>query len=354
MYTISIEPESTYFYNYLKQNSDSTWHHYIKPFKQLESSLIYFLNNDNKGKIKSLISDLLSIIEKHNDYDAIPEILKTYFCHCFLVINDHNSAEKYFPKINPKSCSSLLSEQLINLRITNHHEIGPDEILSLFGPQLTNFGKKNIFVISDYIRKYFKDNDFTGYVKGITDIKVAPVFWMFPGLSANFIVEKRIAFPLVRYSLSSNLKSEILFISRECENRYRSEIGIPKVGEGWISETTLYYDLKQAFPELDIVQHASPDWLGRQHLDIYIPLLSLAIEYQGEQHFRPIEFFGGNDSYLKLIARDKRKKTICKRNGIELIYVSSGYESDEIFKIITDKIDLVFTNKNRKASNRGD
>ena len=42
-----------------------------------------------------------------------------------------------------------------------------------------------------------------------------------------------------------------------------------QVGEGWVSETKLFYLLQEKFPELEIVQHASPDWLGRQHLDIF-------------------------------------------------------------------------------------
>lgn len=56
---------------------------------------------------------------------------------------------------------------------------------------------------------------------------------------------------------------------------------MPKVGEGWISETELFYKISDYFKEDEVVHHASPKWLGRQHLDIYFPKLNIGIEYQG-------------------------------------------------------------------------
>ncbi|GAK75671.1 hypothetical protein JCM19296_1263 [Nonlabens ulvanivorans] len=58
-------------------------------------------------------------------------------------------------------------------------------------------------------------------------------------------------------------------ILKQAEDLYREEIGMPKVGEGWISETELFYKISDYFKEDEVVHHASPKWLGRQHLDIY-------------------------------------------------------------------------------------
>lgn len=46
------------------------------------------------------------------------------------------------------------------------------------------------------------------------------------------------------------------------------------------------------------------DWLrtfksGKQELDLWIPSLKLAIEYDGEQHFRAVEYFGGESHFLR-------------------------------------------------------
>jgi hypothetical protein len=73
----------------------------------------------------------------------------------------------------------------------------------------------------------------------------------------------------------------------------------------------LYYIVKNAFPDLQVIHHASPDWLGRQHLDIFIPAISLAIEYQGRQHDEPVAFFGGQEAYEQVKKHDARKKRLC-------------------------------------------
>ena len=61
------------------------------------------------------------------------------------------------------------------------------------------------------------------------------------------------------------------------------------------------------------------DWLGLQSLDIYIPSLSVGIEYQGEQHYRPISFFGGEKAFEEVVKRDARKAKLCDENNVKLI-----------------------------------
>jgi len=48
--------------------------------------------------------------------------------------------------------------------------------------------------------------------------------------------------------------------------------------------------------------------------DFYIPSLNLLIEYQGIQHFKPVDFFGGEKSFKEIIFRDKIKLQYCNRN----------------------------------------
>ncbi|QHC04050.1 hypothetical protein GRQ40_08765 [Anoxybacillus sp. PDR2] len=64
--------------------------------------------------------------------------------------------------------------------------------------------------------------------------------------------------------------------------------------------------------------HASPDWLAPQHLDVYIKDLKI-FEYQGAQHYLPIEYFDGEEALQRRIKLDKRKKELCQKNGVELI-----------------------------------
>ena len=107
-------------------------------------------------------------------------------------------------------------------------------------------------------------------------------------------------------------------------------MNLPKLGEGWISETKLYYQLKNHFKSHTVLQHLKPKWLGRQHFDIYFPFLNIAVEYQGKQHFVPIEYFGGDESFKKNVERDNRKRKLAIENDCDLHYVESGYNIEEL------------------------
>ena len=63
------------------------------------------------------------------------------------------------------------------------------------------------------------------------------------------------------------------------------------------------------------------EWLGRQSLDFYIPEYNIAIECQGEQHFKSVDYWGGENAYNKRKKLDLKKKNLCKINNINLYYV---------------------------------
>lgn len=107
-------------------------------------------------------------------------------------------------------------------------------------------------------------------------------------------------------------------ILREGENILREAHGLPKIGEGWVSEMELFNLVQSFFP--DAQNHISPEWLKPQHLDVYVPTEKLAFEYQGQQHYEPVDFFGGQKSFEEIVKRDKRKRLKCKKNGVVLIY----------------------------------
>jgi hypothetical protein len=49
---------------------------------------------------------------------------------------------------------------------------------------------------------------------------------------------------------------------RAAENAWRAEQKIPHVGEGWIAETRLFYEIKAALPALDVIHQARLEWLA--------------------------------------------------------------------------------------------
>lgn len=89
----------------------------------------------------------------------------------------------------------------------------------------------------------------------------------------------------------------------------------------WVREAQLFSVIREIFPDQRVLREASPDWLGRMRLDIYMPDLAVAIEHQGEQHYRPISVFGGAESYSRLQERDALKRALCAKNGVEVVDV---------------------------------
>ena len=72
-------------------------------------------------------------------------------------------------------------------------------------------------------------------------------------------------------------------------------------------------------------------WLGRQHLDGFCIDISLAFEYDGEQHFRVIPKFGMTQDNLEAnMAWDKRKDRLCVENGVTLIRVRYVFPLTEL------------------------
>ena len=121
---------------------------------------------------------------------------------------------------------------------------------------------------------------------------------------------------------------------REAENNVREKLGICKVGQGWVCETELYNKICRHYPNLSITQHYMADWLGLQHIDIFIDDENIAIEYQGEQHAQNVEIWGGEQGLQKRIEQDKKKVDKCLKHKTNLLLVYPKYNTEELFTLI--------------------
>jgi hypothetical protein len=127
-------------------------------------------------------------------------------------------------------------------------------------------------------------------------------------------------------------------ILREAENLLRENHHLPRIGEGWISEMQLYYLVKSVFP--DAQHHASPEWLKPMHYDVFVPSKQLAFEYQGKQHYEPVDFFGGETAFLNTQKRDREKKDKSRSGGVALV----EWRYDEPISVQILNIKLKFDN----------
>ena len=85
----------------------------------------------------------------------------------------------------------------------------------------------------------------------------------------------------------------------------------------WKHELSLFHAVRKAYP--DTLYQYRPEWLGRQSLDLYIPSLKTAIEYQGIQHYKAVAFFGGEEALSQRQELDQSKRELCRDNQVRLI-----------------------------------
>lgn len=93
-------------------------------------------------------------------------------------------------------------------------------------------------------------------------------------------------------------------------------------------EDRVYEELLSLFPWSEIHRNKRPDWLREAasatclELDFFLPKSKIAIEVQGEQHYRYVPFFHGSyDGFRSQQRRDEEKLRLCELNGVELLYV---------------------------------
>lgn len=128
------------------------------------------------------------------------------------------------------------------------------------------------------------------------------------------IVERQLANdPQQMVALYKDVDVRYTFL-RRAEQELRRMHNIPLIGEGNISETSLHRLLKKHFP--DAKHEYSPPWLGKQRFDIYIPSRKIAIEYNGPQHYEPLELFGGEEGFRETRRRDEIKRRLARENGV--------------------------------------
>jgi len=93
----------------------------------------------------------------------------------------------------------------------------------------------------------------------------------------------------------------------------------------WKTEELVYNIIKKQYKDEGVIYQHRPLFLrsslgGQMSYDVYISGLKVAVEYQGRQHFEPIDFFGGTEAFEKTKLRDAEKKNLSDKNGIVLVY----------------------------------
>ena len=299
--------------NFRKKNE---WKKILEEKYYLESEYIwyYFSPIDIPIKIRELVVDKFDLLEEFYK-QSIESHLKRFYIRGrvkekwinldLLYKNGFNKYLNQFNRFGQKPLNKLKSELLNYTEAGIYGLLNNADLYALFIDD--NGNKHNI----QLLKFEFNNN--------VTNVPIL----------VNFFINYLKLIP-TQYLINKNLLDIYLEEENKPINFLRNRLGLPKIGEGWISETKLFYQLKDEFSNQVVIQHSKTKWLGRQHFDIYFPFLNIAIEYQGKQHFESVEYFGGNEAFKQNQIRDKRKRELAKINNCDLIYVEPGYEIHDI------------------------
>lgn len=109
-------------------------------------------------------------------------------------------------------------------------------------------------------------------------------------------------------------------VRRTVHQAVRERIGLTKmVG---LNEFLMFRAVCQLFPEERVIRNTRPSWLKGLELDVFLPCLHLAFEYQGRQHYVSVQHWGGDEALINQKRRDAQKKRLCKKNSVLLLIVN--------------------------------
>lgn len=105
---------------------------------------------------------------------------------------------------------------------------------------------------------------------------------------------------------------------------------------------------------LDINFEAQKKFKGLKNInnlsyDFYLTEYNVLIEYQGQQHYKPVDLFGGEEYFLKQQKNDRIKKEFSKNNNfylLEIPYTKYTFDS------VKEEIELMLSNVKQGTTNQ--
>jgi hypothetical protein len=286
--------------------------------------------------VNEAIQELERLIVAHSTEKSFLWYCRYWLFDCYVAVNDLDKAIACFPLPDTPGRAAN-NDTLLSLKLATGQRITGRDVLTLDGFRITQWGMKHLGQIEEYL------DASVAAVEKREQINLLERWRELPHTTRCFhrFYAARYSVTGARLPTQSNLRcysfnrnpEVVRFaaeMTREAENAVREEMSFPRVGEGWVAETTLYTDLCHAFQNTEVVHHACPPWLDPQHLDVFFPEYGVAIEYQGPQHDKPVAYFGGEEAFRKTQRRDETKRRLCTENGVRLIYVRAGYKLPEV------------------------
>ena len=148
-----------------------------------------------------------------------------------------------------------------------------------------------------------------------------------------------------------NTRTKILIICNECGREFwqtpqnhisKRASGCPcrKEPKGeerirkWLIDNDIKFIAQYKLPNEDL-------FCSNKNLfvDFFLPKHDIAIEFNGEQHYKPIDIFGGKERYVQQVERDNSLRQYCKEHKIRLIEIPYK-DIDNIEDILTKELKI--------------
>lgn len=341
----SLSTEQKKTYDYIYSNIENL--NYIDVGENNSYIMLYLnelvLKLITEHKKLNYFEDRFNFIKKHYKADFLQVYTTLWLGDTYYFFDEYEKAiSTWEQNLQADKIMTMQAENIISLKLQMNIPLSAIEAIT-FKKKITRYGYKNIDKVVIYLNNILKHdyenhlitNEYFIQNENIIEYPVVLFSGCVHGYNINaFYKEKNPG--KFNYSLHS-LKNLIEYINSICvqaENALREDNGIPKIGEGWVSETELFYKIKEHYPQYKVLQHYHDSWLGNQHLDVYIKDINVGIEYQGAQHYQAIEIFGGEEGLKNTQKRDRQKVLKCKKNNTKLVIVNEGYNFDEVLKEI--------------------
>lgn len=84
------------------------------------------------------------------------------------------------------------------------------------------------------------------------------------------------------------------------------------------------------------------------YFDFFLPDINTMIEYDGAQHYMPVEYFGGEQQFAKQKNIDNLKNDWCKNNNIQLIRISYSQDIKKVLESSTTILNGVDSSESKR------
>ncbi len=108
----------------------------------------------------------------------------------------------------------------------------------------------------------------------------------------------------------------------------------------YLSEHNIQFDYQYEFASSDLSCDNK-----KFRVDFWLKKLNVIIEYNGEQHYKPVSIFGGAERYIIQKERDESLRIFCKQNKIKLIEIPY-WDYNKIEHILKKELKTNLNSKN--------